>query len=76
MEKLKVDQQKEVINKIVNELSNESPDLYYTDSSTISSLIYEKIHGSNNLTKTSLELVEDLSADDILILLSYKSSCC
>lgn len=76
MEKLKVDQQKEIINKLVNELSNESPDLYYTDSSTISSLIYEKIHGSNNLTKTSLELVEDLSADDILILLSYKSSCC
>lgn len=76
MEKLKVDQQKEIINQLVNELANESPDLYYTDSSTISSLVYEKIHGSNNLTKTSLEVVQELSADDILILLSYKSSCC
>lgn len=76
MEKLKVDQQKEVINSIVNELSKESPDLYYTDSSTISSLVYERIQGDNSLSREKLELVDSLSADDILILLSYKSNCC
>lgn len=76
MEKLKVDQQKEVINSIVNELSKESPDLYYTDSSTISSLVYERIQGDNSLSREKLELVDSLSADDVLILLSYKSNCC
>jgi hypothetical protein len=76
MEKLKVDKQKSIINQLVNELAAESPDLYYTDSSTISSLIYERIHSANQLSRENLEVVEDLSADDILILLSYKSNCC
>ena len=76
MEKLKADQQKEIINSIVSDLAKESPDLYYTDSSTISSLVYDRIQGKNKLSREKLELVDKLSADDILILLSYKSNCC
>jgi adenylate kinase len=77
MEKLKSDQQKDIINKLVNLLSKESPDLYYTDSSTIAALVHDKIKtGEGGLTHEQKELVKNLSSDDILILLSYKSNCC
>ena len=77
MEKLKRDQQKEIINQLVNQLSKESADLYYTDSSTIASLVHHKIQNdSGQLSHQQMEIVKDLSNEDILILLSYKSSCC
>ena len=76
MEKLKATEQKEIINLLINELSKEDPNLYYTDSSTIATLVHDMIHNSETLNRQKKELVESLSSDDILILMSYKSNCC
>jgi hypothetical protein len=76
MEKLKADQQKEIIKDLVNILANEDPNLYYTESSTIATLVHDMIQNQNSLNKEKFELVKDLSSDDVLILLSYKSNCC
>lgn len=75
MEKLEIEKQKIIIDKIVRELTKEDIDLYYTDSSTVSHLVYEKIN-NNFLNKTDYEFVKELSANDILILMSYNSNCC
>ena len=76
VEKLKATEQKEIINLLINELSKEDPNLYYTDSSTIATLVHDMIHNSETLNRQKKELVESLSSDDILILMSYKSNCC
>lgn len=75
MEKLKSDEQKEIVNSIVAELAKKNSELYYTDSSTIANLIYEKIHNPD-FSKSKFEKVGELSRDDILILMSYNTTCC
>jgi len=75
MEKLIVEKQKEIINEIISELSKESIDLYYTDSSTIANLVVEKIQ-SEKFPKEKKDIVKKLSYSDILILMSYNSNCC
>jgi hypothetical protein len=76
MEKLKSDEQREIIQNLINLISNEDPSLYYTDSSTIAALVHEKVHTAEVLNRQKFDVVKDLSADDILILMSYRSSCC
>ena len=76
VEKLKSTEQKEIIQKCIGELSKEDPNLYYTDSSTIATLVHDMIHNSDTLNREKKDLVSDLSADDILILMSYKTNCC
>ncbi|MDA8793669.1 hypothetical protein N9N67_10495 [Bacteriovoracaceae bacterium] len=75
MEKLEVEQKKSIINQLVSELATENMDLYYTDSSTIATLVLEKIQ-SGNLKRTELELVGKLNTEDILVLMSFHSNCC
>lgn len=75
MEQLEAEQKKKIINQLVSELANENIDLYYTDSSTIATLVKEKIH-SGKLNRSDLELVENLSTEDILVLMSFHSNCC
>lgn len=74
-EQLKVDQQKFIINKLIAELSKSDPNLYYIDSHTIATLVYEKI-SSGDLSKQEEEIVVELKVKDILILMSYNSKCC
>ncbi|MBC75971.1 MAG: hypothetical protein CME64_08135 [Halobacteriovoraceae bacterium] len=75
MEKLKVDQQKEIIDGIIDQLRKENLDLYYVDSSTIAKMVWEKIHGEG-FNRKELEIVEHLSSEDILTLMSYHTNCC
>lgn len=75
-EQLKVNLQRKVIDKIVEDLFSEFPELYYTATVDIARLVEDKIKSPNYLSKTDLELVEDLSVLDIQNSLGYASSCC
>ncbi|MCO4793530.1 MAG: hypothetical protein KC493_07455 [Bacteriovoracaceae bacterium] len=66
---------KQILDKIVGELSKSDPNLYYVNSNSISHLIKEYIQ-ERKLKEEDYERVKDLSPSDILILMSYKSSCC
>lgn len=69
---LDADKKRKVINKVVQKLSDENPNFYYTNSSEIANLVKEEFD-NNNLNKDELDLVKDLSAEDIHILLSFKN---
>lgn len=75
MEKLKVDQQKEIIDGLIDQLMKENLDLYYVDSSSIANMVWDKIH-SEGFNRKEFELVGYLSPEDILILMSYHTKCC
>lgn len=72
-ELLKAQKQKIVIDKVIKDLSQSDPNLYYTDSNTIAAMIYHKIK-DGALSKQDQELFEGLNENDILILMSYKNS--
>jgi hypothetical protein len=74
-EKLKVEQQKIIVNSLVSLLAEEVPDLYYTDTSTIAHLVVEKIQ-AKSLSQQDYQLVSDLTKDDVLVLISYQTRCC
>jgi hypothetical protein len=75
MEKLDSVKKKEIIQSIINMLSKSDPELYYTDTMTITSYVSDYIK-EKNLKQSEYELVKDLSRDDIQILMSYNSNCC
>ena len=75
MEKLESKIKKEIVQTIINELSKKEPDLYYTDTMTIASLVVEYIE-DKKLKQTEYELVKDLSRNDVQVLMSYNSNCC
>lgn len=70
------EKRKSIVNKLIQQLSNQHMDLYYTDSNTIANLVYEQIQNKENLNKDELDLMKGLSQKDIHILISYKTSCC
>lgn len=72
MEKLAIDKKKEIINRIVQELSKTQPDLYYTDTSTVASIVKDYIH-DKKLPNDQFELVKDMDFRDIAILMSFTS---
>lgn len=72
MEKLIINQKKDIINSIVEDLKKTQPDLYYTDTSTIASIVRDYIH-ANKLSKEKYELVKDMDFRDIGILMSFTS---
>jgi hypothetical protein len=74
-EELVVDKQKKAISKVIQKLAGQDPNLYYTDSSTIASLV---LQGENQteLNREEKELLQKLSVKDVLILMSYNSNCC
>ena len=74
MEKLIVNQKKEIINQIVQKMSEENPDLYYTDTSTLANKIVDHIHvHEKDLKKDEYDLVKDMDFRDIAILMSFTS---
>ncbi len=75
-EELKVDKEKKIIDKIVNQLASEDPNLYYSDSSIISALVKERIDQKVGVSHTEYLELKDLTVKDILIRLSYHSNCC
>lgn len=75
MEKLDSEKQKEIISKLVQKLYSSDPNLYYTDSSTIASMVVEMIPNAS-LNQEELQLVQSLKASDVLVLMSYRTKCC
>lgn len=61
---------KDLINKILGELSEEHRDLYYLPTVEISAMIQERVT-SNKLNQEEKELLEGLSLQDIQVLLSH-----
>ncbi len=74
-EELLSDQKKKVIDKIISELSQSDPQLYYTDSSSVASIVKDYID-DKKLERGHYEMVKDMSAHDIQMLMSFKSNCC
>lgn len=72
MEKLIIDQKKKILSNIVLELTKTQPDLYYTDTSTIASIIVDHIH-EKKLNQKDFDLVKDMSFRDVAILMSFTS---
>ncbi len=75
-EKLLIDDQKIIIDKIVNHLSSLGSSMYYESTINICREIHEIIKNKSLLNKNENDSVSMLSPDDIQILLSYNSSCC
>lgn len=75
MSDLIADKKKKIINSLVSKLAEENLDLYYIDSSTIASYVYEDIH-NKKVSHSEYELVKDLTQSDILVLMSFKTNCC
>lgn len=75
-EELKVDKEKKIIDKIVKQLSQEDPNLYYSNSSIICALVEERINQKVGINHNEYLELKDLTAKDILIRLSYHSNCC
>ena len=72
MEKLIVDKKKEIINRAVEELTKTNPELYYTDTSTIASIVVDHFH-TKNLNQEDFDLVKDMDFRDIAIMMSFTS---
>lgn len=74
-EELVVDKQKKAISKVIQKLAGQDPNLYYTDSSTIATLVLQD-ENHTELNREEKELLQKLSVKDVLILMSYNSNCC
>ena len=74
-EDLIVEKRKKIIGKIVTYLASTDPNLYYTDSSTIATMVLQNIDNSS-LKAAEKELIKDLTSKDVLVLMSYNSNCC
>jgi hypothetical protein len=75
MEVLEIKIKKKIVQDIINVLSSDVPDLYYTDTMSIASLVIDYI-SANKLKKDQFDLVKDLSRHDVQTLMSYNSNCC
>lgn len=60
-----------IITKVLETLKG---DIYYSPTMDIANLIKDKIENSDLLNRDDLALVENLSAEDIQIFLSYKDN--
>ena len=67
------DKKRKVLTKIIKDLTQDNIDMYYNSTSDTSNLIKDYIDKKKNLSKDELELVQDMSARDISILLSINS---
>lgn len=65
--------QKEIINKIIKILAKDNMQMYYNSHSDIANEIVNYIKSKNELNKNELELISQLSATDISIILSLNS---
>ena len=67
---LKNEKQKKVLQRLVDQLSRELPDLYYMPTSQVAFELLKEIQQGQKLDHSEKELLEGLSAHDIQILLS------
>jgi len=75
-EKLKIDIQKDIIDRIVQHLSTLGSDMYYAPTIDICHEIQGVIKKKNFLTREEQEIVVNLDAHEIKSLLSNSSNCC
>ncbi|MCR9203867.1 MAG: hypothetical protein NXH75_04775 [Halobacteriovoraceae bacterium] len=71
-DQLKHYQQKEVISKLIDRLSEEDDSTYYLPTVQIANILHDVIEKKEGLNQKEVELLKDLSVDDIHILLSHK----
>lgn len=71
-DELKHFQQKEVISKLIDRLSKEDDSTYYLPTFQIANILHDVIDKKEGLNQKEVELLKDLSVDDIHILLSHK----
>jgi hypothetical protein len=74
-EKLIAKRRKEIVQDIINILSKEDPNLYYTPTNEIGMEVVKYIK-ENKLNAKDYELVKDLTFQDVQIYMSYNSNCC
>jgi hypothetical protein len=68
---LKATKQREIVARIVAQLNDSHPNFYYLPTTDIAHEISLYIQGKGNLKHDDVELVKDLSARDIQIMLSF-----
>lgn len=67
------DRQREVVRKIIKDLTQEHMDMYYNSTSDTANEIYKYIQNGEKLNQEEKELVGGLSARDISLLLSLNT---
>lgn len=72
----KINEQKQVITKIVSHLSKMGNDIYYISTNDLCHEIKREINEKNILSKDDIELVSNLGTNEIKSLLTCSSSCC
>lgn len=68
---LRATKQREVITRIVSDLSTSHPSFYYLPTTDVAHEIVSYIADRKNLNQADYELVKELSPRDIQIILSY-----
>jgi len=72
-DKTEQEKRRKVLTKIIKDLTEDNIDMYYNSTSDTSNLIKDYIEKKKNLSKDELDLVQDMSARDISLLLSINS---
>lgn len=75
-EQLKTEKQRKIVERIINELFQEDSSLYYAVTNDIARHVQLKIESKVNLNHNELEIVSDLTSQEIVNLISYNSKCC
>lgn len=73
LEKTQKEVQKEILNKMIREISKTNMDMYYSSHSDMANEVEIAISEKKFLTREELDNVKDLKATDISILLSLNS---
>jgi hypothetical protein len=72
-EKTEKELQKEILYKLIKEISKENMDMYYSSHSDMANEIEIAVEENNYLTRKDLDLIRDLKATEISIMLSLNS---
>ena len=72
-EKTEKEKQRTILFRVIQEISKDNMDMYYSSHSDTASEVYEYIQNSKSLPREDQELVKDLKVDQISIILSLKS---
>lgn len=75
MEKQLIEEQQVLISKVIDFLVSEDQRYYYTDSQTLSGVIYDKV-SSDEIASIDTISLRDLKRAEILKLMTSRSNCC
>lgn len=67
------EKRRKILTKIIQDLSKTNKDMYYNSTSDTSNEIKKYIEDKNDLSKNELDLVGDMTARDISLILSINS---